>query len=86
MSLTAHRQSGVLHVQFDVELVERPISFPILTDPSTADGGIYTDKIIRTETGLPVLTEATTQGAVVEYLTAHRTGPNTFHVVGAVST
>ena len=86
MSLTAHRENNVFHVTFVGELVERAFGLPILDDPTTASGGVYADKIIKTETGLDILMEPTTRGAVVEYLTAHRTGPNTFRVVGAIST
>ena len=86
MSLTAHRVNNIFHVAFDAELVDVAFGLPILDDPTTASGGIYADKIIRTEAGLDILMEPTTQGAVVEHLTAHRTGPNTFHVVGATST
>ena len=86
MSLTAHRENNLYHVLFDTDLVDHAFGLPILTDPTTADGGVYVNKIIRTETGLQIFMEPTTQGAVVEYLTAHRTGPNSFRVVGAIST
>ena len=86
MSLTAHRENNLYHVLFDTDLVDHAFGLPILTDPTTADGGVYADKIIKTEAGLDILMEPTTQGAVVEHLTAHRTGPSAFRVTGTIST
>ena len=85
MSLTAHRTNNVFHVEFGGVLVDVAFSEVILAEPTSAYGSFELQKI-RTEIGLEILTEETTKGSVIEQLTAHRVGLNTFHVVGAVST
>ena len=95
MSLTAHKEITVFHVISDGgPFVDAAFGLPILVDPTTAEGGIYVDKILQTDgagaaAGLPIVMEPTTHGNVIERMTAVRTGPDTFRVkqtTGVVTT
>ena len=74
MPLTA-KMAKQFHVDYSITLSDAAVAFPILIDPSSL--------ALQTETGADIFGEGSTG---IRRLRALRTGTNTFHATGVLST